>query len=203
MRETVGKAPLKIDEEVKLVKELTSCEVLVGPKKSTVMRELRDTDIAHFACHGEADPVHPRKSTIYVAGGIDHEPGKITLEDLATVDLANAQLAYLSACSTAENKVMKLAEENLHVAAAFQLIGFPQVVGTMWEAKDWAARKVAVKFYNRVKGEMTAIWRYSDKYALFLHQAVAETRKEGIGSRPNKNARDNVLAWVPFVHIDC
>jgi tetratricopeptide (TPR) repeat protein len=203
MKETTGKEPLDIDEEILLVKKFTACQPLISPRKAAVMRGLRDSNIAHFACHGEADPVHPRKSTLYIADGEDNKPEKITVEDLATVDLPNAQLAYLSACSTAENKVMQLAEENLHMAAAFQLIGFPQVIGTLWEAKDWAARKVASKFYNQVNVEMANGWQHSDKYALFLHQAVTETRREGLGNRPNRTARDNVLAWVPFVHIGC
>jgi tetratricopeptide (TPR) repeat protein len=203
MKETTGKEALDIDEEILLVKQLTTCEPLISPRKAAVMRELRNSSIVHFACHGEADPAHPRKSTLYVGDGEDNNPERITVEDLATLDLPIAQLAYLSACSTAENKAMKLIEENLHMAAAFQLIGFPQVVGTLWEAKDWAARKVASKFYGRVKSEMAGGWHQSEKFALLLHQAVTETRREGTGNRRNRTARDNVLAWVPFVHMGC
>lgn len=51
------------------------------------------------------------------------------------MNLPNAQLAYLSACSTAEDKVMKFTVENIHIAAAFQLPGFPHVIGTLWEVR--------------------------------------------------------------------
>jgi len=186
MPETKGKESLNIQGEIRLVEEMTSGEALISPTKSTVRRGSRSLNMTHFACLGDADPKYPRKSTLYVAGEANHDRGTITLEDLATVDLENAQLAYLSVCSTAENKVMKLAEENLHVAAAFQLTGFRQVIGTPWKAKDWAARKAAPKFYESVRGEMAGGWCYSDKYALFSLQAVTGTRLEGKSSRPNK-----------------
>jgi CHAT domain-containing protein len=46
--------------------------------------------------------------------------------------LKGAKLAYLSACSTAENKIDQLADEVIHLASAFQVAGFRHVAGAMW-----------------------------------------------------------------------
>ncbi|MCJ1251060.1 hypothetical protein MMC30_008291 [Trapelia coarctata] len=59
-----------------------------------------------------------------------------------------AQIAYLSACSTAEIKVRNLADESIHLANAFQLAGFTNVIGTLWAADDNAAVEIASKFYE-------------------------------------------------------
>jgi hypothetical protein len=59
---------------------------------------------------------------------------------------------------------------------------------------------VAAKFYRRVAEEMKNDGHPTDKLALFLHEAVVETREEGPRGR---NSRDNVLTWVPFVHMGC
>jgi hypothetical protein len=207
MRETVGKPSLDIDEEVALVAELTSTKPLDCPSRASVLQHLRNSDIVHFACHSEADPRHPRKSTFYVAESKDGLPGTVTVEDLARVDAPNTQLAYLSACSTAEQKENRLVEESLHLAGAFLMIGFPQVVGTLWETKNWAATKVASKFYRLLGDEMKnnggSVSQHSGKFAVFLHQAIVETRTEGNGGGINNNARDNILAWAPFVHFGC
>ncbi|KAM0345609.1 hypothetical protein ACHAPU_006262 [Fusarium lateritium] len=207
MRETTGKPSLKIDEEVASLADFTCATVLECPTRSAVLRHLENSDIVHLACHGEADALHPRKSTFYVAETEDGVPGTLTVEALARVNVSNTHLAYLSACSTAELKVAELFEESLHLAGAFQMIGFPQIVGTLWETKNWAASKVATKFYRLMGDEVNKdggrLLHHSDKLAAFLHQAIAETRAEGNGDGINKNARDNILAWAPFVHFGC
>jgi CHAT domain-containing protein len=148
MKGTVGEPDLDVDEEVAVVEELTSTETLHCPDKTTVLRRLKISDIVHFACRGKVDPRYPRMSTFLVAESADSKPARITVEDLAKVNPPGAQLAYLSACSTVEQQVLRLVEESLHLAGAFQTIGFPQVVGILWETKDWAARKVTIKFYR-------------------------------------------------------
>lgn len=106
-------------------------------------------------------------------------PKKLTIEGLAAIDLPETQLASLSACSTAENKTMDLVDENLHIAAAFQLVGFPQVIGTLLEAQDWAARKTVSKFYAIVKEEIAKGWEVAPSFFWALHQAVSRRSSRG------------------------
>lgn len=59
--------------------------------------------------------------------------------------LSNTQLrlAYLSACSTSESLAEDLANETLNIANAFQLLGFPHIIGTLWEAEVESAYRLA------------------------------------------------------------
>jgi hypothetical protein len=192
---------IKIDPETETIAGLLGCERMQYTSKADVMRKLEHSNLVHFGCHGEADPLHPRKSCLFVAVDEDRTPERITVEDLIQTNLPDARLAYLSACSTAQSKATELNEETLHLASVFQLIGFPQVIGTVWEAKDWAANRVALSFYTRVAQDMNDSWHHADKFALFLHEAIIETREGGPSGA--REARNNLLAWVPFVHMGC
>lgn len=59
-------------------------------------------------------------------------------------------MAYLSACATAEQPDGKLADETIHLANAFQTLGFQHVIGTMWGANDAAAGEIAKRFHDRL-----------------------------------------------------
>ena len=74
----------------------------------------------------------------------------MTVSALAQVDLAHAQLAYLSACSTADPGSLDLLDESIHLTSAFQLAGFPHVVGTLWPIDDRLAAEIAESFYTRL-----------------------------------------------------
>jgi CHAT domain-containing protein len=110
MPKTSGLPDLSIGPEITLIEQLSGCERMSYPQKADVLHELKNSNLVHFGCHGEADALHPRKSFLYVADGEDNRPERVTVEDLIKIDLPNAQLAYLSACSTAQNKVAELSE---------------------------------------------------------------------------------------------
>ena len=80
----------------------------------------------------------------------DHATTPLTVSALAQVDLAHAQLAYLSACSTADPGSLDLLDESIHLTSAFQLAGFPHVVGTLWPIDDRLAAEIAESFYTRL-----------------------------------------------------
>jgi hypothetical protein len=61
-------------------------------------------------------------------------------------NVGQAWFAYLLACSTAENKVLELADEALHLANSFQVVGFGFVVGSMWPSNDVICAQVASLF---------------------------------------------------------
>jgi hypothetical protein len=54
----------------------------------------------------------------------------------------DAELAFLSACSTARPSG-RLADEAIHLASAFQLAGYRHVIGTLWPIGDWPAVEYA------------------------------------------------------------
>lgn len=76
---------------------------------------------------------------------------------LATTDLSRVRLAFLSACDTAAGLVPgRLFDETTNLATAFQLAGFPHVVGTQWLANDVVAPRVARDFYTNLVDPQTA-----------------------------------------------
>jgi hypothetical protein len=69
------------------------------------------------------------------------------LQELAGFRHSLAQIAYMSACPTAENSSISLANEVIHIAA-FQLLEFPHVIGTLREAANQCATEVTGAFYG-------------------------------------------------------
>jgi CHAT domain-containing protein len=72
---------------------------------------------AHFACHGYAEPYNPSVSRLLLA---DHVKRPLTVVDVARLRMHDAELAFLSACSTARPG-RRLSDESIHLASAFPL----------------------------------------------------------------------------------
>ena len=85
----------------------------------------------------------------------DHVHGPMTVRDVLTLDLPKARFAYLSACSTANPGAM-LSEQAIHLASAFQVAGYPTVVGTLWPISDRGAVAVARHVYARIAVDGTS-----------------------------------------------
>ncbi|MEV7045346.1 CHAT domain-containing protein [Amycolatopsis sp. NPDC051061] len=117
--------------------------------KKAVLNALKSAPWVHLACHAQA------------AGGgsplgahlLLHD-GELVLRDVSDLRLHGAELAFLAACDTARGS-MPLADESLHVAAAFQLAGYRQVIATMWPTPDRAAAALTVRTYDilRTRGD--------------------------------------------------
>ncbi|MCX4529285.1 tetratricopeptide repeat protein [Streptomyces sp. NBC_01551] len=117
------------------------------PTKAAVFTHLAEITIAHFACHGESHPTDPSQSRLLLH---DWQQDPLTVASLTPVNLDYARLAYLSACSTALTRNPQLLDESIHLTAAFQLAGFPHVIGTLWEINDKHSADIADAFYTRL-----------------------------------------------------
>ncbi|GGY05735.1 CHAT domain-containing protein [Streptomyces hiroshimensis] len=115
-----------------------------APTAAEVLDLLPHHAVAHFACHGVSDPADPSHSRLLLR---DHATRSLTVASLASVRLDRAQLAYLSACETARSADATLADESIHLVSAFQLAGYPHVVGTLWPVDDRTATRMADLFY--------------------------------------------------------
>lgn len=159
------------------------------PTRGAVLELLPHCAIAHFACHGRFDAGDPSRSRLLLH---DHATAPLTIADLAPMRLERVELAYLSACETAVNSSDRLIDESVHLAAAFQLAGFPRVVGTLWEILDDTAAGVADDFY-------AALARPTDqaldpaRSAHALHRAVRALRDKGA----NRNLPS---LWAAYQH---
>lgn len=113
-----------------------------APTLAAVLTRLATCPIAHFACHGTHDPAEPSRSRLLLH---DHQTAPLTVTALTRLRLDHARLAYLSACHTAISA--QLPDETIHLASAFQLAGYPHVIGTLWAINDYIAAKIADTFY--------------------------------------------------------
>lgn len=140
------------------------------PTKATVLSHLNGRAIAHFACHGFSDPSDPSRSQLLLH---DHASDPLTVAALAPVTLDHARLAYLSACSTALTTETTLLDEAIHLTSAFQLAGFPHVIGTLWQANDELAIDIAEDFYTALADDGVLD---TSRATHALHRAVGKAR---------------------------
>ncbi|OIJ66466.1 CHAT domain-containing tetratricopeptide repeat protein [Streptomyces mangrovisoli] len=165
MPTTPGHSPLRYaQEEARRVERLLPCPVQLTepapapdgaspsasadtPTTTAVLTRLPHCAIAHFACHGASNHTDPSQSRLLLH---DHAATPLTVSVLAQTPLAHAQLAYLSACSTADPGSPELLDEAIHLTSAFQLAGFPHVVGTLWPIDDRLAAEIAESFYTHL-----------------------------------------------------
>ncbi|MGC8918475.1 CHAT domain-containing protein [Streptomyces sp. PG2] len=104
----------------------------------------------HIACHAASDPDDPS------AGHLLLHDGRLSLLDLSGLELSGVRLAVLSACETSLG-APRIPDESLHLVSAFQLAGYPQVVGTLWQVNDRVARLVSVDLHRGLRRART--WR--------------------------------------------
>ena len=207
---------------------------LSQPTAATVLSHLPHYDFVHFACHGVSDSVDPFQSSLLLAqptatsapasasehnhdamieGTTSPAPSfvvdKLTALDITRIYIEKANstrlsLAYLSACSTADNASIDLSDETIHLATAFQLAGFSHVLATLWQGKDEACMVVAEHFYQRlfepVKQANPEFGPGAENWdsghgivAKAMHDAVVKARKGRNAEKP--------LLWAAFIHI--
>lgn len=161
---------------------------LDSPAVNEVLEQLPEYQVIHFACHGVSNAHNPSNSHLLLAGNTGSGPGKLTVGDISKMNLKNAQVAYLSACCTADNPSAKLADESIHIASGFQLAGFSHVLATLWASNDDACRQVAVKFYDLLFNG-----RRND------HRDVSTAFHHAVNTLRTRNLRQPIL-WAPFIH---
>ncbi|MDF3291850.1 CHAT domain-containing protein [Streptomyces silvisoli] len=165
----IGDAPgaktlRSVEREATHIAALTSATRLDGAQATVdaVRAALPSHGSAHFACHGVSDPDDPSASHLLL-----HD-GPLSVLDLSALDLSGVRLAVLSACETSLGAHW-IPDESLHLVSAFQLAGYPQVVGTLWQVNDLVARQVAVDLHEGIAAGEDA--------AMALHHAVRRCRE--------------------------
>ncbi|WP_405463963.1 CHAT domain-containing protein [Streptomyces jietaisiensis] len=130
----------------------------------------------HIACHAASDPDDPS------AGHLLLHDGRLSLLDLSGLELSGVRLAVLSACETSLG-APRIPDESLHLVSAFQLAGYPQVVGTLWQVNDRVARLVSVDLHRGL--------RAGEDVARALHHAVRRCRERFPGTP---------TLWAAYLH---
>ncbi len=192
-----------VDEEASVVKDHVADHVFLRepdpsaeqtvpatphtPTKETVLEHLPSCRLVHFACHGVSDPSDPSRSRLLLH---DHTKDPLTVASLSPVNLRHAQLAYLSACRTASIDQAELIDEAIHLTSAFQLAGFPHVIGTLWEIDDEIAVRVTREFYSGLRTDQNVL--DTRRTAQSLHSAV-RTIRDRLPRTP--------YLWAGYLHV--
>ncbi|MCE6997270.1 CHAT domain-containing tetratricopeptide repeat protein [Saccharothrix sp. S26] len=153
--------------------------VLLTDEHATVDRvtaALAGSAWAHFACHAGIDADRPSEGALHLHDGV------LPIAAISRLNPRDAELAYLSACSTGQAS-RRHADEVIHLASAFQLAGFRHVVAGLWPLDDRTAATAADRFY--------ALLPAADVAAEALRQVVRELRAE----QP-----DRPHLWASLVH---
>lgn len=171
-----------VRREVRELSAQLPTEVISGPQATfaNVLRALPAHPYVHFACHAVSDPDDPSHARLLVH---DHQEHPLTVHHISCLELPDARLAVLSACETARGSE-RLADESIHITSAFQIAGYPHVIGTLWPVHDAVAGRVARSLYRHLRGDRTAgLWGLdADQAALALHRAVRQCRTAFRGS---------------------
>ncbi|GAA5185302.1 CHAT domain-containing protein [Rugosimonospora acidiphila] len=150
-----------------------------------VRQLLRVHPIAHFACHGRADT----SISSGLRSGLDlGDSATLSSHMVRSYRLAQPELAFLSACSTAETHPT-FTDEPLNLASAFQLAGFRGVIGTMWPTTDSA--RIARSFYAALTTDGTA-----PPETAAAAQALTDTARAVRDEFPTTPTR-----WAGYVHV--
>ncbi|MGW3124204.1 CHAT domain-containing protein [Streptomyces sp. NPDC001107] len=135
--------------------------------RANVLDVLPTSHVVHFACHASQDLVNPSH------GHLRLYDGALDVLELARLRLGTAELAYLSACQTATGGIT-LADEAIHLASAFQLAGYRQVIGTLWPIQDAVAADIATDVYTRLRRGGGGV--ATGQAAAALHGAIRRAR---------------------------
>ncbi|CEJ88318.1 hypothetical protein VHEMI04684 [[Torrubiella] hemipterigena] len=190
------------DAITKEVKKLSTVRItdLPYPSVNSVLHSLKKCSIAHFACHGISNPSDPSSSALILqcaAAGMANTDNviqdKLTVKHIAQLQFEHAQLAYLSACSTAHITDIQLSNEVIHLVSGFQAAGFCHVIGTLWPIGDMDSIDIATGFYSHLlDSNQGPVSSNTMDAASALHHAVAAVRAVD---------PEAPLRWAPFVHF--
>ncbi|KAJ7651777.1 CHAT domain-containing protein [Mycena rosella] len=164
---------------------------------NTVLPNLQNSSIFHFAGHGVQDTNKPLQSALLIdsdkltvskimeKSGFSHDGPETNGRDMG--------LAFLSACQTAMGD-QKVPDEAMHLAATLLFTGFRSVVATMWTIHDPDGPEIAEVFYGHLFRNVDPIssppvFPDLNESAEALHLALAKLR-----------IQVPLLRWVPFVH---
>ena len=198
MPKTSGKRDLPfVEKEIENLRSLLpstiQTTVIHCPTRADILSLLHEHNIIHLSCHGQVSPEDPSQSKIFLS---DWQTVPLTVAELTSVNIPESQFAYLSACHTSSTRNLRLLDESISLSSAFQLAGYPSVVGTLWQVHDEHSPDVAGQVYaSMLDGGNKLNTRRS---AEALHQAVRVLREK---TRQVRGHTTDPLVWASYIHL--
>lgn len=138
-----GLMPLPdVVEEIRGLQRLyPGAKVLAGAdaRADTVLRDLADADLLHFAGHAISDPVHPSRSRLLLAPGA--AASALRPSEIAAARMRQGGVVVLGACETAAGSTFS-GEGPLNLARPFLIAGASTVIATLWPVADRDASRL-------------------------------------------------------------
>jgi len=138
--------------------------------------------ILQFATHGKAVSYAPTSSYLVLAP--KGEQGQLTVEEIWGLDLKDCPLVVLSACETAEGKLIA-GDEVVSLAFGFIYAGSASCVATLWEVASQSTADLMQEFHKNLKSGKSRIQA--------LQEAQMSLLKDPKTTHP--------FFWAPFVLI--
>jgi CHAT domain-containing protein len=154
---------------------------------ASVVEALPEHRWTHFSCHGVSELEDPSASALLLA---DHQSRRLTVLDLMQARLDEAELAFLSACTTARTGAT-LPDESIHLATACQLAGYRHVIATLWPVEEDDAARVTKRFYLTLHDEPADDALAAGGAAAALH-AASRRLYAVFATQPSR--------WAAFTH---
>ncbi|CAH0044575.1 unnamed protein product [Clonostachys solani] len=213
-------APQEVNELEGICKSMELQTLRPLHNREAVLSALEKCRIFHFAGHGQANSLDPLQSCLVLDGGT------LTVDQLfdSHINQQKPFLAYLSACGTGQISHKRSTDESIHMMSAFELAGFQNVVGTLWNVEDGVCPSVAIDTYTWIKDKQLT----RGSVAEGLHHAVRSLRDKWLcdraessrGKAPGDNEvelvpklssrevsrdielcdQEHQLYWIPYIH---
>ena len=136
-----------VKEERTVVARFFETTSELDPIVEEVKKNMSESGHIHVSCHGLADEKENEHSVF--EGALVMTDKLLYTENIVDLPL-NAELAFLSACSSGKGKVYR--EGTVGLPFAFLAGGVSSVIATRWQIFDKSTPKIVEEFYKHYRG---------------------------------------------------
>ena len=120
--------------------------------KSNFLKYKDDVSVIHLATHAIVNNEDPSRSFIAFYPDVEEEDNyKLFAHELYNTSMSQTKLAFLSACETAQGKLIS-GEGIMSLSRAFAYAGCPNMITSLWKAEDHTTAFISQRFYHHLKG---------------------------------------------------
>lgn len=115
-------------------------------KKKIATLQSEDYEIMHFAGHAKVDWDSPGRTSLFLASDRDDDSARLMIDEIIRWRL-NAELVVLSACETAQGRLVD-GEGIMGLSRAFFEAGAQRVIASFWRVEDGSSAYLMEQFYQ-------------------------------------------------------
>lgn len=142
-------------EEVKRACETLAGEIYIGDDATehNFKNMAQQPAVLHLAMHAGVDDNDPMQSKLLFTREADSvEDGSLNAYEIYSLKLSS-QLAVLSACNTGYGEIQR-GEGIMSLSRAFKYAGCPNIVMSLWRAKDQPSNQIISGLFDNLKKKM-------------------------------------------------